>query len=271
MAVDRRLGPQGQQGSEPIQPQGTGVSPVDSQASDVIGFAPRGPRRLSWRTIGITAGTIVVAGVGGTVLAAELSNGGGNGGNDGDQGGAGLTGGSGSPTAAHEDNTKLPVVGAETQAPKPSNTPDVPQTGGTVIPGKAADATPITIIVPSPTATARPVTAVPPTSTATKEPTATPTEAPKPTIPAEAQKILNDIDAVPSVNDQVMGNLRTKFNEDWASADTDRKKFSAYRNIYGTLGAVFNQNADPAIRREMKKIEDYCRSVWPDFSNQVAW
>lgn len=54
--------------------------------------------------------------------------------------------------------------------------------------------------------------------------------------------------------------MQAGFDRDWNAANTEPKKYGAYSNLYGSLWAAYNVSRDPAIRLEMKKIQEFLAS-----------
>lgn len=63
--------------------------------------------------------------------------------------------------------------------------------------------------------------------------------------------------------------VRDDFNKAWEASQTDRLKFAAYRNVYSTLWALYNQKLDPLVLDEMNKIEMFLKVTWPEYYEQI--
>ena len=107
-----------------------------------------------------------------------------------------------------------------------------------------------------------------PTATVQVIPSATVTEVPKSVIPAKAQEFFDDINRIASLNSAQRAEMVNNFtNRDWPQANSERKKWIAYENLYGLLlgDYVMTNKTDVSIKGEMDKIENFMATAWPDF------
>jgi hypothetical protein len=116
-------------------------------------------------------------------------------------------------------------------------------------------------LIPTPTVTPPPTeTKLPsPTATVKKEATVTPTAAKK-ELPPEGQAFMEDLKGIASLTPEQRQAVQNGFEKDWNAADTEMKKLGAYYKVYTSLWAGYNVTKDPAVRAEMKKIQEFMAS-----------
>ncbi len=102
-------------------------------------------------------------------------------------------------------------------------------------------------------------TSVPADPTATEGPKNPPAPVKK-EWPPEGQQFLNDMENISTMTPEQRQAVQKGFERDWNQADNEIKKYNAYTSLYSSLYAGWNVTKDPAIKAEMKQIQEFLGS-----------